>query len=64
MAVAVVAGLTMSTLLTLIVVPVVYTLLSRRPPRQPEPDPGPSSASDDAAVSAAETHALELPPTA
>ena len=36
MAVAVVAGLTMSTLLTLLVVPVVYTLLARRPLRAPE----------------------------
>ena len=42
MAVAVVAGLTMSTLLTLLVVPVVYTLLARRPLRAPEaPDEDP-----------------------
>ena len=64
MAVAVVAGLTMSTLLTLIVVPVVYTLLSRRTPHAPEPDLGPAPDPDDATVSAAETRALEAPPTA
>jgi HAE1 family hydrophobic/amphiphilic exporter-1 len=42
MAITVIGGLTISTLLTLVVIPVVYTLLDRQPDRQPEPRPAQS----------------------
>ncbi|MGH8447134.1 MAG: efflux RND transporter permease subunit, partial [Solimonas sp.] len=42
MAITVIGGLTISTLLTLVVIPVVYTLLDRQPDRQVEAQPMPS----------------------
>lgn len=41
---AVVGGLAVSTVFTLVLVPILYTVFKRRPPRFPEPPPFPSTA--------------------